>query len=765
MISDKKNKRLINLISYVIIAAMLTGCGFGDIMPANGNTVGTQDGAAVNDAAGENGIGQSGDGQNGSGGNDLADNGSGSVSEEDDVELIDPVGTILKYETASFRELSVVSTYQGVVCPDTYQFAYESDQPFGNYCYLPGDEVSAGEMLFYGTVEGIDDSIEEIEETNAAILEDYNNYVADYLIDVAKARKSEFEAASGYQDMVNNAPPETSDWYAGWAKSVMPVEYRYKQAKSAREKMEEAYRERQELFDLEYAYNETRISHLIDKKNEAGIESPVDGVVVAANYFSSGDVIPMGTDIIAVGDPSDKEIKCEYVSKSVVNKAEEIYALIDGEKHEVVYENMEPEEYRRLKAKEDEVYTTFKLAGNTDSIKLGQYVVIVVVESSNKNTLCVPKGAVSKDDNGNFVYLYDGDDTVYTPVTTGKSDSAFIEILSGLKEGDKVVFDAPYDLGSKTEVIGKGEVHTDFSTDGYLLYPNAEWIKNPAKNGTCYLNKICVDRFEQITEGQTLAIIEVMSDTIEIERIKRKISRQNERIADLNEQKKNTADKDEIETIDRAIRDRNRTITDLNRQLEKAGKYTGVVELKAPYNGLVTDVNVLLKPGQIINSGDKLIQIANDDSCYITVDDKGGILSYGDEATVICKDNTGNTYETVGTVVSLNPYGLPKSLRTGYALVRVSQEDMNAMTGSGSENSNGYWYRIRFTVKAKCRSMTDVLLIPKTAVYKVGNDTYVITKGEDGQVNLVHFVAGGSDNANYYVAYGEITEGMTICWG
>ncbi|MBO4900314.1 MAG: hypothetical protein J5509_08470 [Lachnospiraceae bacterium] len=687
-----------------------------------------------------------------------------SAAADEDVELIEPAGSALSFVNAEIRDLAVVTTYQGVVCPNTYEYSYESEQPFGNYCYLPGDEVSAGEMLFYGTADGLDDKIEEIYDENTSLLESYNDYVSDYHIDIAKARKKEFETASAYQDMAANAPAQDSPYYAGWAKGAMPLENAYKQAKMAREKMEEDYKERQQLFDLEYAYNEIRISRLEDEKNEAGVTSSIDGVVVAANYYYSGDTVPIGSNIIAVGDLNDMEIVCEYVSKSIVNKSEEIYAIIGGERFDVVYENMEPEEYRRLKQKEDEVYTSFKIVDPEGKVRLGEYAVIVVVESRTSNALCVPKDAVSKDDNGSFVYLYKDGESIYTPVTTGAFDSAFMQILSGLSEGDKVVYDVPYDVGTGTKTITTGSVHTDFSSDGYLMYPNAEWMSNPANNGVCYLTEICVARFEQITEGQTLARVEVVSDTIESERIQRKIRRQNERIADLNELRRTTYNKDDLETIDRAIRDRNRTIEALNRQLEKASRYSGVFEIKAPYSGLVTEV-ADIKQGEIINYKQKIVQIANDDSCYIVVDDKGGMFSYGDEATVSFKAPNGKGFDAPGNVVSLNPYGLSKSMRTGYALVKVSQADMELMTDSGSGNSNGYWYRVRFTVKAVTKEMNNVVLVPKTAVYKTGNDTYVITKTEDGSTRLVRFVAGGADNANYWVAYGDITEGMSICSG
>ncbi len=717
-----KNRRLIRRIFVFLLAfTLLTGCGAMDI-----------------------------------GSNLTEDDGSESI------ELLDPVGTVMRYEKAELRELSRVSTYQGVVCPDTVEYSYESDQPFGMYRALPGDEVKAGDLLFDGDVDGFNDSIDEIEEANATLLDDYTNYAADYAIDLAKAKKSEFEAASAYMSVKNNEPPEDAPYYAGWAKSTQPLESRYRQAKEAREKMEQSNVEKQQMFDLEYAYNEKRISRINEKKERAGVRATSDGEVVAANYYLPGDQVPQGSNIIAVGDPTQKEIICEYVSKSIVNKAASIYAIVDGKRYDVDYVNMEPEEYRRLKKLNDDVYTTFKIADSSNDIRLGQYAVIVVVEKSIPNALCVPKGAVNKDDNGFFVYKYEDGDSVYTPVQTGESDSGFTEITSGLTEGDKVVYDAAYNIGTKTEKIKRGDVSAEFNQDGYLMYPSAKWVTNPGKNGTCYLKELCVSDYEQVTEGQTVAIVEILSDTTEIERIKRKIQRQNERIADLYTLRSETYNKDELESIDRNIKDRNRAIESLNKQLDKLAVYSGTVELKAPCSGIVIQ-RTKYKNGEIIAYKEKLVQIADDDTCYIAVDDKGGQLSYGQDATVTIKDQNGKATELDGRVVTLNPFGLTKNMRLGMAIIKVDSEKIRETIGSGSDNTGGYWYRMRFNVKVKTKEMSNVLLIPQSSAYKTGNDTYVRIKDEDGLTKLVRFIAGGSDNGNYWVAYGDITEGMEIC--
>ncbi len=687
-----------------------------------------------------------------------------SAADEEEPELVDPVGTVLRYENVSFRDISRVTSWQGVVCPETTEYAYESQRPFGNYGALPGDSVQAGDLLFYGEADSSADEIEEIEDENTELLEEHTAYCADMTADIAKAKKEEFEAAQDYQDMCADAPDEDSPWYSGWAKGVMPVERRAKQTKAAREKLEQALKENQEQFDLKYAYNEKRIARLESEKQSSNVNSTVDGYVVASAFHLPGDDVPEGTSIVAVGDPTKKVIMCEYVSKNIVNKAVDLYAIIDGERYEVQYELMEPDEYRRKKQKDGDVYTKFHIADPDDKVELGEYAVVVIVEEMKTNVLCVPRGAVNKDERGSYVYMYDNGESVYTPVQTGIFDTGFIEITSGLKEGDPVVYDAPYTVGTKTITLERGEVGTDFSTDGYLFYPSAEWLTNPAKNSTCYLNELLVNRYELVEEGQLLARLEIVADDIEIARIKRKIQRQNERLADLNAKKKETYNKDELETLDRSIRDRNRAIASLNKQLEKLTRYSGMYDIVSPVKGIVTDITYR-KAGELLNTKERLVQISRDDSSYIIVEDKGAMLSYGDVAEVVAKNGSATRGESAeGKVVSLNSWGLSGSMRLGYTLVKVPQEDMIRMTeAGGASNDNGYWSRSRFGVSLVSRRMTNVVLVPKSAVYNSGNDTYVVAKNADGSTRLIKFVAGGSDNSNYWVAYGDVTEGMEIC--
>jgi len=77
----------------------------------------------------------------------------------------------------------------------------------------------------------------------------------------------------------------------------------------------------------------------------------------------------------------------------------------------------------------------------------GQSVSGDVVYSSQKDALAVPRSALVRDENERaFLFVKEGDAYVKRPVETGLVSEGWIEIMTGLKEGDEVVVQGAYEL-------------------------------------------------------------------------------------------------------------------------------------------------------------------------------------------------------------------------------------------------------------------------------------------------------------------------------
>jgi RND family efflux transporter MFP subunit len=86
--------------------------------------------------------------------------------------------------------------------------------------------------------------------------------------------------------------------------------------------------------------------------------------------------------------------------------------------------------------------TTFIFTGNDDRIKSGMTANIEITTAERKNVIIIPRRAVIKKDGGEFVQIKKGENIApeELKVKTGVQGSdGFVEILSGLKEGDQIV--------------------------------------------------------------------------------------------------------------------------------------------------------------------------------------------------------------------------------------------------------------------------------------------------------------------------------------
>lgn len=677
-----------------------------------------------------------------------------------DEELVDPVVGIPAYDVASYRTLYDAEVYSALVCPSVEEYGYETKQAFGGYGKLPGETVNEGDVLLYGNTEEIDKKIEDMQEAIDEEERSYGESIADFTQDLTEAKKKEAQTGTDYIAVLSDGPDEENPYYSGFEKGVLPLEGIYKKAALERRRIEEQINELETTHALTKTHNEKLIQLLAAERENVVVTAGSSGHVVASGLYYSGDTITQGTKVAAVGDLSKKQLRTEFINQSTIQKAEDIYAIVDGVRTEVMPEIIDKTEYQRLQAKNGTVYSSFYPV-DPDALSIGQYAVIVVVNEKREDVLCVPKDAVKKEGSAYFVNVYEEGETLHTEVKIGMRDGMYAEILEGLKAGDMVLSDSTPEKGKATKTLQRGRVCGEFSESGYLFYPTSEWIKNPAKTGTCYLKELCVSEYEPVKKDQVLAKVEVIPDEVEVNRLKRKIEREQERLSELIEEKSKDYSEEINYQRERAIRARNQSIQKLQKDLDELQLYAGVVELKASCDGMVMRMTER-EAGDLIGYGEQLVELCGSERCYILVEDDQNRLTYGNKVTITYKDLSAMNHTVEGEVVTVNGMSLSSELATGYALISIDPEEVESilMSGSGQMSGSG-WYRNRFTVETDVRVMEDVILVPKTAVKQKDGSYYVRVKSEDG-ISYVSFVPGGSDLSNFWAAAG-LKEGMEIC--
>ena len=183
--------------------------------------------------------------------------------------------------------------------------------------------------------------------------------------------------------------------------------------------------------------------------------SPIDGYVTSVNV-SVGNMASSAQMAASVANTDELEISTtasEYIA-GLLSVGDSVEVYVDGKDkaYTGVVDTLSP-------APAYGTFTypvTIKLDNTSGELMSGQFAEIRVNSAESKNALCVPSDAVVTKNGKTVVVTLDSDDTTnYTEVEYGLDNGEFVEITSGLKEGDRIVISGQsfVENGEKVKVI------------------------------------------------------------------------------------------------------------------------------------------------------------------------------------------------------------------------------------------------------------------------------------------------------------------------
>jgi len=216
-----------------------------------------------------------------------------------------------------------------------------------------------------------------------------------------------------------------------------------------------------------------------DRKNLTNtvIRAPQDGLVVYAmgeGHFSSESLIEGGAtvrnrqELIKLPDLSRMKvvIKVHESHINMIRPGLPAYVVLDSapdQRFAAVVEKVAPLPNTQdrwanpnLKVYNTDIYLTEAIP----NVKPGVSAKAEIVVTNIANTLSVPIQAVTSSKGRQVAYVLKGKKTEPTPVEAGMFNTKFIEIIQGLKEGDRVLLSPPFDLQEKDlegAVLADGE--------------------------------------------------------------------------------------------------------------------------------------------------------------------------------------------------------------------------------------------------------------------------------------------------------------------
>lgn len=175
------------------------------------------------------------------------------------------------------------------------------------------------------------------------------------------------------------------------------------------------------------------------------VTAPVTGSVLRV-FEKSERVVPAGTPLVAIGDPKGLEIIVDILSTDAVKIEPGARIIIDGWGGERaldgIVQYIEPSAFTKVSAlgiEEQRVNVVGLFSEYPDKLGDGYRVVARIVTWEGKNVLQVPSSALFRDGEGWAVFVVDDGAARTRPVTIGHRGSFDVEILEGLKAGERVI--------------------------------------------------------------------------------------------------------------------------------------------------------------------------------------------------------------------------------------------------------------------------------------------------------------------------------------
>lgn len=176
------------------------------------------------------------------------------------------------------------------------------------------------------------------------------------------------------------------------------------------------------------------------------LRSPQNGIVTVQDV-TAGEIVTSGKTIVSIISDSDLEIESNVSEVSIgkVNVGNPVVITFDAFPGETFYGKIsyvEPGETivdgvvnYKVTVAFDEKYPQIK-SGLTSRLE--------IITGEKKDVLTIPEYAVTKNDSGTFVSKQSGKSSTQVPITVGlRGQDGFLEVISGLSEGDTINTVAP----------------------------------------------------------------------------------------------------------------------------------------------------------------------------------------------------------------------------------------------------------------------------------------------------------------------------------
>lgn len=176
--------------------------------------------------------------------------------------------------------------------------------------------------------------------------------------------------------------------------------------------------------------------------NNCSVTAPISGYISAKNV-TKGQMVSPGVSIFTIANPSSVEVEINVTESVIPLIKEGGKAVVDVSGAKVEGAEGTVSSFNPVKNAATGLYSVkVSIPNDNGKLKDGMIASITLVTEEHSKVITVPTSAIMQsDDDGYYVYIANGNEAEKVSVETGIENGEYTEIISGIKDGDKVIVD------------------------------------------------------------------------------------------------------------------------------------------------------------------------------------------------------------------------------------------------------------------------------------------------------------------------------------
>ena len=600
------------------------------------------------------------------------------------IDLVEPSSSVSTYRPVTRMDIGTPSFLLGNVVGTEYCHFYKKNVRISTIDVELGQYVKEGDVVATADIESAKNEIASLRSEINLLEEEHKLDQKEYEIklknlELAK-EYAEYDKTFGFgtQASIENA------------KNNIEIE-----------------KENKEYNDLLYQFKKDKlnesIADLAEIVSDGTLKAKKSGYVTYVKDLNESMDALMNENVVKITDYEDLFIEAADMDISVYKyeKYEVKFAYFNNTKVKITEYNYSDAEKAYARAQGNTPRVRFKPVEDV-KLNIGDYIVMCFYQKDKCDVIAVGKDSLKSDDEGVFVYVRNAEGVNEKRyIETGESDDHYTEVLSGLSEGEEVLYvqeqflpeqksetNASYGLYSGMESI-KGVKYANSFTYSYLAKEKGE------------IEEIYVNGGDEIKKGDPLIKLAVESRKSSILDIENKITNEDRdhenAVNDFNEEyerltKDKTDNKSNIDTLEPQLKTVKQSLSSSGlTDKERA-------ELGAKKAKLEDSIN---RSNYSIKFDDYSLSLLEISKSREQKEHDSTIASLKKQLNEAKKENNGTGYETVyakydGVVLSNVSQKVGDKVKAGDVVVktaRLAESDVR-FAGSSILESTGYTFKI-----------------------------------------------------------------------